>query len=183
MRKTRREGGMGAVEIAINSLLLICLVALGIDITLLLLAASLSDSACRDAARAAGSIVTTREDTYETAKRKAFAAASAQMLVHKTDGYFISQPELTMPVFFWPPGGQGATDLQTGQVGPEQLFTQSKKGTTAQYPFVECVTTVSVRLPVSVPFLSEHFNGDRAQKFSRAYFYPMVRVKVVNPNP
>jgi Flp pilus assembly protein TadG len=187
--KCRSARGVNALEVAINAFLVIVITAITVDVSLVFLANSINDSACRDAARAAGAVVSTNTDTYSTTQAKALASAQAQMTVHKTDGFLITgltggnTPTLTMPVFYCPPTGTGTTDSVTGQWGPSQTYSAANPATgasaSAAYPYVQCTTAVLVRLPVGAEFFGVTLNHGNQLKFTRSYVYPMVRTKMV----
>jgi len=78
--------GFSFAEVAATSFFVIVFAILGVDVTILTFSASINDSACRNAARAAA-----QGSDYA----KATALATAALKSHKTDGYFISQPTIT----------------------------------------------------------------------------------------
>ena len=85
-KRSRRRAGFTFAEVAATSFFVICITALGVDIAILTFSASINDSACRNAARAAA-----QGSDYT----KATALANAALKAHKTDGFFISQPTIT----------------------------------------------------------------------------------------
>jgi hypothetical protein len=84
--RSKRVIGFSFAEVAATSFFVIVFAALGVDIAILTFAASINDSACRNAARAAA-----QGSDYT----KATALANAALKTHKTDGFFISQPVIT----------------------------------------------------------------------------------------
>lgn len=85
-RHRRSSKGFSFAEVAATAFLAVVLLMIGVDVTLLIFAATVNDSACRNACRAAaqGSDFT-----------KATALANAALRSHRTDGFFISQPTIT----------------------------------------------------------------------------------------
>lgn len=147
----RRPGaGFSFAEVAATAFFVICFAALGVDIAILTFSASINDSACRNAARAAaqGSDLT-----------KATAMANAAVKAHKTDGYFISQPTITM------------------------LNYQTFGGTppAGETPFVQVKTEVTVKLPVPILFFGVTFNDNQDMVFQQTYAYPIIKTKILMP--
>jgi Flp pilus assembly protein TadG len=87
---SRSRYGGSIIEIGISAFLLAPLAAIGVDLTLMMLGITLTDTACRDAARAAA---------QQSTPAKASQAAQSQLQLHGTDGYWISQPVLTAVVY------------------------------------------------------------------------------------
>lgn len=85
VKKTRKGGGSGIIELAISGFLTIALTILCIDIGVLMVADNILDQAARDACRAASG----QQD-----RASAENAANAALLNHQTDGYYITQPEI-----------------------------------------------------------------------------------------
>jgi Flp pilus assembly protein TadG len=89
-RLGRSNYGASFIEIGISAFLFAPLAAIGVDLTLMMLGITLTDTACRDAARAAA---------QQSTPTKASQAAQSQLQLHSTDGYWISQPVLTSVIY------------------------------------------------------------------------------------
>jgi hypothetical protein len=151
--KRNGQSGVDAGEVAIASILMVAMAALASDITLLIFANSLNDSACRDAARAAG---------QNSTSAAALVAAKAQLIMHATDGNFISQPTLT---------STQAPDFVYND------YTGNPPANTS--PYVTVTTGVNVKLPFLLDLFGANFYGgsNHTVLFTRRYTFPIVKEK------
>lgn len=150
-RLARQCNGLSMIEAAMGCFLMTCIAAIGVNITLLTFAASANDSACRDAARAAAQCNTSTV---------ALQAAQAQMKLHATDGFFISQPSLTStssPGFVY------------------QDYSGNPPANTSSY--VTVTTTVSVRVPCPILFFGVSTYSNGSIVFTRQYSFPIIKEK------
>ena len=152
-KKGKSKSGFACGEFAIACILMVLVAALTSDITLLIFANSLNDAACRDAARAAG---------QNNNAASALAAAKAQLLMHATDGKFISQPGLT---------STSAPDFIYND------FTGTPPANTS--PYVTVTTSVNVRLPFLLDLFGVDFYGASKHTvlFRRQYTFPIIKEK------
>ena len=147
----RRNKGSTTVDLAITSMLMIVVGALGSNLTLLIYGGTINDSVCRDAARAAAAQVT---------PSLALAAAQSQLKAHATDGYFISQPTLK------------------SAASPDFVYNDYNGAPPADTsPFVTVTTSVHVRLPAPIVFFGMKLNNNCSVQFVRRYTFPIVKVK------
>ncbi|MBX9667466.1 MAG: hypothetical protein K2X93_07595 [Candidatus Obscuribacterales bacterium] len=149
-RRRRRGVGFTFAEVAGTSFFVIVFAALGVDTALLIFGSSINDSACRNAARAAaqGGDVS-----------KATSLAQAAIKAHRTDGYFITQPTITM------------LNYETfGGVPPVN-----------ETPYVQVRTEVTVKLPVPIFFFGVTFNDNNDMVFRQMYAYPIIKTKILMP--
>jgi len=145
----RAQRGLGLIEIAISCFLMIIMAAFGLDLTLIMLAMSLNDSACRDAARAAA-----QQSTYS----KAVQAAQAQLQVHATGGYWITQP------------------LLASTAAPYFVYNDfAGNPPTNTSPYVTVTTTVKIRCPAPLFFFGVSFNQNGMIPYSRRYTFPIIK--------
>ncbi len=141
---------MSFAEVAATAFFVIVFCALGVDIALLIFGASVNDAACRNGARAAA---------QGSTSAKASALATAAVNATKTDGYFISQPTITL--FNYNDFG--------GNPPPNDT------------PYVQVRTQVSVRLPAPIFFFGASFNGGNSMIFQQIYSYPIIKTKILMP--
>lgn len=124
------------------------LAVIAINISILVFACAVNDKACRDAVRAAA-------QQPNAAKAQNFALASIKN--HKTDGFFISQIQLT---------NFNYNDFN-GAPPPGQC------------PLVQVTTSVDVTLPAPLIFFGTSLTNK--MKFSQIYTSPIIKTKVVMP--
>lgn len=152
MKPPRSRRGFSSVEVSISCALMICVVALALDLTLLNFATAMNDAACRDAARAAAQC---------NNSASALQAAQIQMKMHATDGFFISQPTLTStssPDFVY-----------------EDYAGDAPEDTS---PYVTVTTSVNVRMPCPIVFFGSSFYGPGGTiVFKRQYSFPIIKEK------
>src|ERR1700722_18843892 len=86
MTRVKRPNGLSSVELAASAVMLTIMVILAVDLCVLMLGNQVLDRAARDAARAAAG---------QSTAVNAINAATAALRMHKTDGFFVSQPALT----------------------------------------------------------------------------------------
>lgn len=129
----RAARGSSFIEIAASVFLVVIVAALGVDVVLLIFGASVNDSACRDAARAAA-----QASDYG----KSLSLAKASVNNHRTDGYMISQPVITNFDYH---------DYLPGTPPPNET------------PYVLVATRVTVRLPAPLFFFGAQFTNGTMQ--------------------
>jgi Flp pilus assembly protein TadG len=169
MLKNRRgQRGVGAFEVAIASLMMIAMVAIGLDATIFLLAYTRLDQTARDACRAAAGQPKTGSDPVypSTVCSGALLAAKTQLSQHHNDGVFIKQPTLTgtsAPYFVYQDYGGNAPPSPN------------------QSPYVTVTCSEQVLLPIPINFFgftaSGFMQSGNLLTFSRAYTYPIVKTK------
>jgi len=148
LSKYRNTSGFSFIEVAISSFLVMILAVIAINISILVFACAVNDKACRDAVRAAA-------QQPNAAKAQNFAIASIKN--HKTDGFFISQIQLT---------NFNYNDFN-GAPPPGQC------------PLVQVTTSVDVTLPAPLIFFGTSLTNK--MKFSQIYTSPIIKTKVVMP--
>jgi hypothetical protein len=148
LSKYRNSSGFSFIEVAISSFLVMILAVIAINISILVFACAVNDKACRDAVRAAA-------QQPNAAKAQNFAIASIKN--HKTDGFFISQIQLT---------NFNYNDFN-GAPPPGQC------------PLVQVTTSVDVTLPAPLIFFGTSLTNK--MKFSQIYTSPIIKTKVVMP--
>ncbi|RTL44581.1 MAG: hypothetical protein EKK48_04845 [Candidatus Melainabacteria bacterium] len=148
LSKYRNSSGFSFIEVAISSFLVMILAVIAINISILVFACAVNDKACRDAVRAAA-------QQPNAAKAQNFALASIKN--HKTDGFFISQIQLT---------NFNYNDFN-GAPPPGQC------------PLVQVTTSVDVTLPAPLIFFGTSLTNK--MKFSQIYTSPIIKTKVVMP--
>jgi Flp pilus assembly protein TadG len=161
-QQLRKAKGINAIEVAISSFLIIALGALGANITLVLYGMSLNDTACRDAARAA---------CQQSTSATALQAATSQLSIHATDGYWVTQPTITTSGFTY-------NDYASNNGTPPS-------SATIQSPYVSVTTQVFVRVPAPALFFGVQFSrqstaangGNGMIQFQRNYIFPIVKEK------
>jgi hypothetical protein len=182
----RRASGFSTVEVGLAAFLMICFAAFTADLTILNLAFYINDQCCRDCARAAGGVPTNTQNngvqqTQAQAAALAWYAATNQLTIHKTDGFFISQPVLVGNVTMnsqltpWSYCPQGWPPAQVTSIG-----NGSNSVTANTCPTVTVTTQVTVKLPVYVPFFNGAFNSNKPFTMSRTYVYPVVTTALTN---
>jgi len=158
IRRERNRRGTAAIEIACGSLFLMVLTLLALDISILMLGFEMNDRACRDACRAAA---------QQSSPQAAQNVAAAILKNHKTDGNFLSQPQLL--------------------TGPGQFIYQDFGGNpTAGNPTVTVTTEMKVKTPVPLVFVGSTFghDGDWVSDqwtFQKKYTFPIVTFNLVLP--
>lgn len=150
----RGRRGIGCIEVAISTFMMIAISSLALDSTLIIIASSLNDAACRDAARAAAQC---------NNSASALQAAQTQLAMHATDGYFVSQPQLT------------------STTSPDFVY-QDFSGNPPQNtsPYVTVTTAVNVRVPCPIVFFGVGFNSQSSNNtmlFKRQYTFPIIKEK------
>ncbi|MBS2000784.1 MAG: hypothetical protein U0103_11290 [Candidatus Obscuribacterales bacterium] len=148
LSRSRNSSGFSFIEVAISSFLVMILAVIAINISILVFACAVNDKACRDAVRAAA-------QQPNAAKAQNFALASIKN--HKTDGFFISQIQLT---------NFNYNDFN-GAPPPGQC------------PLVQVTTSVDVTLPAPLIFFGTSLTNK--MKFSQIYTSPIIKTKVVMP--
>lgn len=148
-----RSRGVAALELAIGSFLMIAISALAMNLSLLILATTINDAVCRDAARAAA---------QTNNQAAAILAATSQLNMHSTDGYFVSQPTLTStssPYFVY------------------NDFTGAPPANTS--PYVTVTTQVTVKVPAPIFFFGASFfsKTNNTLLVQRRYTFPIIKEK------
>lgn len=149
-RASRRSGGHSFIEIGMLSVLVAILAMFCVDIGILLLAATINDAACRDAARAAA-----QADSIMGARMFAAAALGAH-----ADSAFIPAPVIENTDYHAP-----VVDPATGTV--------DKKGPP---PHVTVATKLTVKLPAPFLLLGMNFGEDGTITFRQSYRYPIISI-------
>jgi Flp pilus assembly protein TadG len=169
VRSTRCKSGLGSVELAITCVFLTILTLLAVDLCVLMLGNQVLDRAARDACRAAAA---------QSSLANAINAANAALALHKTDGYFVSQPKLTattVPDFFY----QDYSGTPAGKTIPAGF---PNAGSVAGNATVTVTSTVDVRLPASLAVFGVKLQGgdlvNGHMKFLRTYTFPIVRTNL-----
>ncbi|HEY9778248.1 MAG TPA: hypothetical protein V6C81_31085 [Planktothrix sp.] len=146
--RSRSKRGIGCLELGLSSFLMVVCSALGLNMTLMVMGMSLNDSACRDAARAAA---------QQSTSALALKSAQAQLLVHATDGSFISQPSLS------------------STASPDFVYNDySGNPPTNASPYVTVSTIVAIRLPFPMLFFSQRV-ATNSLNFKRTYTFPIIK--------
>ncbi len=161
-----RERGMGSLELAISCFALVVMVCMCLDVGVMMLGNQVVDRAARDAARAAAG---------QSDAASALNAAKAALVSHKTDGTYITQPQLTntvSPDFVY----QDYGGAPFGQPVP------APGSGTAGNPFVVVNVKVDVKLPASVDCLGQYIEQGALtggkMTFVRQYQFPIVKQKL-----
>ncbi len=149
LSNNRRSSGFSFIEVAVSSFLVMVLAVVSINISILVFACAVNDKACRDAVRAAAQQPT-------AAKAQNFALASIKN--HKTDGFFISQVQLTNFNY----NDFGGAPPPAGQC-----------------PLVQVTTSVDVTLPAPLIFMGATLTN--RMRFSQIYTSPIIKTKNVMP--
>jgi hypothetical protein len=150
-KNVRACRGIASLELAVGSFLMIALSALGMNLCLINFATSANDSVCRDAARAAA------QTNSATA---ALQAVNAQLSMHATDGFFLSQP--TLP-------STSAPDFDYNDyAGNEPINTSA---------YVTVTTQMTVKVPAPILFLGAHFCSGNTLLVKRRYTFPIIKEK------
>lgn len=154
------------MELAVSAIALAIMTILAVDICVLMLGNQVLDRAARDAARAAAA---------QSNITNAINAATAALLMHKTDGYFVSQPTLSgtsAPQFVYQDYG-GTPPGQTIPAGSPNA------GQTAGNPYVTVTAQLNVRLPASLGALGVTLDQGPltggTMQFVRTYTFPIVK--------
>lgn len=152
----RRATGLGALELAIGSLVLIVVIMICLDLGMVMLCNGTLDRAARDAGRAAA-----QQETAAEARQ----AAAAALISHRTDGYWISQPQLTSPN------------------APDFVYNDFNGNPLAGNPTVTVTTGCTVRLPIPIDFMGQKLapvgnGGPGTIDFRRQYSFPIVRFRL-----
>ncbi len=147
--QSRNSKAFSLAEVAVSAFLVMVLAVLSINIAILVFACSVNDKACRDAVRAAA-------QQPNAAKARVFALASIKN--HKTDGFFLSQIQLT---------NFNYNDFN-GNPPPVGLC-----------PLVQVTTSVNVTLPAPVIFFGASLTNKIT--FSQIYTSPIIKTKIVMP--
>jgi hypothetical protein len=149
-RSSRSHSGLGALEVAITSFLMIVVSVLALDIGLMNFAFAINDAACRDAARQAAQC---------TNATTAILAAQTQLKMHSTDGVFLSQPAMvgtTSPNFVY------------------QDYAGNPPANTSAY--VTVTTVVNIRMPFPIVFYGASFyTGGNTVAAVRRYTFPIIK--------
>lgn len=159
------QRGHSLVEVAFGSLLVAVMAAIAVDMTIATIAFTILDSTARDCARAAGS---------QSTSALATKAATSQLNVHKTDGYFCQQPQLV---------GNALVTYQDWNAAPYNGTPPTLTGSnpsTIQCAYVTVQCSENVRLPINISFFGANTNSilpGSIITFYRAYTYPIVKVK------
>ena len=138
------QGALGVLELVTSALFIVVFALLGQDLALAVLGASMNDSACRDAARAAA---------QANDSSKSLQLAQAALKGHKSDGFFVSQPVL----------GALAGDFVYQDFGGSPPADIS--------PFVTVTTQCTVRVPAPLFFYSAEFLKNGLLEFRQRYTF------------
>ncbi|MGH9551476.1 MAG: hypothetical protein ACRD3W_18970 [Terriglobales bacterium] len=145
----QRKRGVGCLEVAVASFLMVVLSALGVDVTLMVMACSINDVACRDAARAAA---------QRNTSAQALKAAQAELSVHSTDGKFISQPTLS------------------STSSPDFVYNDYSGNPPAnRSSYVTVTTAITVKVPAPIFFFGIPFLKSGSLQFRRRYTFPIIK--------
>lgn len=140
------------VEVAASALFVVVLALLGLDLALAVLGASMNDSACRDAARAAA---------QANDSSKSLQMAQAALKGHKTDGFFVAQPAI----------GALAGDFVYQDFGGSPPANVS--------PYVTVTTACNVRVPAPLFFYGAEFLQNGTLLFRQRYTFPIVKSRLI----
>ncbi len=175
MRRLSKKGQAITIELAMTAILMIVFCAIGFDMFFVVFGFSRLDSAARDAARAAGST-----GQAPVSLQAAKAAAST----YKTDGYFVTQPTVTVTSLVPDSTDAAATNYYgsdwNGTTSDFQYIPNpGRKQNQSGAPYVSVTTRCNVRLPVPIDFTnffgaSSVSNGTMA--YARSYVYPILKV-------
>jgi Flp pilus assembly protein TadG len=164
--RLRTSRGLGSVELAISAIFLAVMTVLAVDLCVLMLGNQVLDKAARDAARAAAA---------QRDLNTAIKAAKAALTLHKTDGTYVSQPELTSstaPDFVY-------NDYSGTPFGQPIPPGNPNAGSLAGNATVTVTSTVKVKLPASLSLFGVTLQGQDLlngnMKFVRTYTFPIVR--------
>ncbi len=175
----RRSGksGVGSLEVAISSFLMIALAAIAVDATIFFLAFTINDNCARDCARAAGSVPSSQQkETLAQAQANALAAAQNQLQVHSVDGHLItgingeSHPTLLTSASQYV--------YNTNGWPPQQTLVNGSPSA----PYVTCTTAVLVHVPVGFNFfgVTAKVNATNQLQMTRSYTFPIVTTQLGN---
>ncbi len=144
--RIRSRAGHSVIEFGVAAGMITVMTLLCTNISLLIMAASVNDKACRDAARAAA-----QASNYTGALK----AARAALKGHPTDGYFVSTPVMNdSDLVYEDFGGNPPPDTS---------------------PFVSVTTTTVVRIPAPFLMYGAQFGAGGTQTFRRMYTFPIVK--------
>ncbi len=148
-KRDGRGGGSAIIELSMVASVLVVMALLCANLTVVGLATSVNDSACRDAARAAA---------QASSPGQALSLAQAAIKAHHADGYYISQPTIDSSAFVYQDFA-GAPPLDTS-------------------PYVEVTTSTDVRIPCPLIFLGAQFSKRGTLTFRRTYTFPIVKTQL-----
>jgi hypothetical protein len=138
------------IDLTLTTMLVSALGAIGANATVIILACNVNDAACRDATRAAA---------QTTSSTQALMAAQAQLTIHSTAAFFVSQPALSStnaPDFVYNDfGGNPPTDTS---------------------PYVAVSTSVNISIPAPILFFGTKF-GSAPIVYKKRYVFPIIKEK------
>jgi Flp pilus assembly protein TadG len=146
----RSKKGMAALELAMTCGIIVAMSLVCLDVCFLVVASSVNDRACRDAARAA---------SQQDSAAKAQDAARAALMIHRTQSNLVGQPTLVPELFSYVDNG-GDPDIPN--------------------PTVTVGTQTTVRMPVPVFLFGVNFGSDsggnrQSFTFRKVYTFPIVK--------
>jgi Flp pilus assembly protein TadG len=148
----RPQSGHSLIELGAISMFLSVLVIFSVDIGIMMMASSMNDRACRDAARAAA-----QADTYANA----LSLAQTALKSYTADGYFVTQPTISTTNFVY------------------QDYAGSPPSNTS--PYVSVTTSVQAKVPAPINFFNAKFGANGSYIFTQTYTFPIVRTTLYLP--
>jgi hypothetical protein len=177
---SRSYKGHTLVEISSTSFIVLVIGLFCLNIAFTLWGAILNDVSARDAARAAG---------QTNNEKDALRAALVSVQCHKTDGFFISQPNIVdasnnlQPIPATngskPAGYQNASGTFKYITLPSEL-NPAEPDTS---PYVVVTTSCNIRLPAPILFFDFRINNNQSLSFTRQYVFPIIGATFIPPPP
>jgi Flp pilus assembly protein TadG len=144
---SRNRKGTQIIELGCVAIMLVIVTLLGTDVGIMVMGSSTNERACRDAARAAA-----QGNNYANALQ----LAQASLRQHRTDGYFLTNPQVDTTNFIY-------NDF-AGNPPPNTS------------PFVSVTTFMDIRVPAPIMFAGATFNpGNGQMRFTKTYNFPIVK--------
>jgi hypothetical protein len=149
--KRHTAKGSGLVEFACSICVLSVITLLCLNVCILVFGTVVNDQCCRDAARAASQC---------NSSATALAVARAAVAAHKTDGYFITAPQVAASGVVYEDFG--------GRPLPDQV------------PKVSVTTTCKIRIPAPLLFFQANLT-DGTINSVRTYVFPVTNYNLDIP--
>ena len=174
--KRMRKNAMALAEVAAGATLAVIFILLVVDAVVLLYAAFMNDSACRDAARAASKAAPQNIPSGYTASQISPLAAQAALLAsqqslysHRVNNNFVTNPQL------FPANTINYHDNLQG-TSPNMFATPVPPPSATNIPYVSVTTMVNVKLPMPVNFFGSVMlqgGSNNTITFYRSYTFPL----------
>lgn len=150
---TRICTGQAIAELALACLLAIPICILGSCLVVVLMAISINDSACRDAARAAA---------QASDSATSLALAQTSIVAHQSSGVMYGPVSLDAAKFIY------------------QDFAGNPPANVS--PYVQVTTKIPCVIPAPIPMISGAIGMPNAVTFNRTYRFPIVKLKLYLPS-